>query len=126
MNVPKIVCFGSVNDDILKHLVIARLSRPMSKSATVDYLKSYYDEDIQLHKIYRYLDKLYNTQQERIQQLSVEHTKRILGGKIGLMFYDVTTLYFESDHGDELREAGFSKEDKHILPQVVLVLLIIK
>ena len=122
----KIVGFDSVDDNILKHLVIARLSQPMSKSATVDYLKSYFDEDIQLHKIYRYLDKLYNTQQERIQQLSVEHTKRILGGKIGLMFYDVTTLYFESDHGDELREAGFSKDGKHSQPQVVLGLLVSK
>ena len=122
----KIVGFDSVDDDILKHLVIARLSQPMSKSATVDYLKSYFDEDIQLHKIYRYLDKLHNTQQERIQQLSVEHTKRILGGKIGLMFYDVTTLYFESDHGDELREAGFSKDGKHSQPQVVLGLLVSK
>ena len=122
----KIVGFDSVNDDILKHLVIARLSEPMSKSATVDYLKSYFDEDIQLHKIYRYLDKLHNTQQERIQQLSVEHTKRILGGKIGLMFYDVTTLYFESDHGDELRQAGFSKDGKHSQPQVVLGLLVSK
>ena len=122
----KIVGFDSVDDDILKHLVIARLSQPMSKSATVDYLKSYFDEDIQLHKIYRYLDKLYNTQQERIQQLSVEHTKRILGGKIGLMFYDVTTLYFESDHGDELRQAGFSKDGKHSQPQVVLGLLVSK
>ncbi len=122
----KIVGFDSVNDDILKHLVIARLSQPMSKSATVDYLKSYFDEDIQLHKIYRYLDKLYDTQQERIQQLSVEHTKRILGGKIGLMFYDVTTLYFESDHGDELREAGFSKDGKHSQPQVVMGLLVSK
>ena len=122
----KIVGFDSVDDNILKHLVIARLSQPMSKSATVDYLKSYFDEDIQLHKIYRYLDKLYNTQQERIQQLNVEHTKRILGGKIGLMFYDVTTLYFESDHGDELREAGFSKDGKHSQPQVVLGLLVSK
>ena len=122
----KIVGFDSVDDNILKHLVIARLSQPMSKSATVDYLKSYFDEDIQLHKIYRYLDKLYDTHQERIQQLSVEHTKRILGGKIGLMFYDVTTLYFESDHGDELREAGFSKDGKHSQPQVVLGLLVSK
>ena len=42
------------------------------------------------------------------------------------MFYDVTTLYFESDHGDELREAGFSKDGKHSQPQVVLGLLVSK
>jgi transposase len=56
----------------------------------------------------------------RLCQLSVEHTRRILGGKTGLVFYDVTALYFESDYGDELRETGFSKDGKHSQPQVVL------
>ena len=102
------------------------LSQPMSKLATVEYLKSHFDEDIQLHRIYRYLDKLYNTQQEKIQQISVDHTRQILGGKIGLLFYDVTTLYFETDYGDELRETGFSKDGKHSQPQVVLGLLVSK
>jgi transposase len=120
----KLVGFDAIEDEILKQLVIARLSQPMSKLATVEYLKSYFDQDVQLHRIYRYLDKLYNTQQERIQQISVEHTKKILGGKIGLMFYDVTTLYFETDYGDELRETGFSKDGKHSQPQVVLGLLV--
>ena len=118
--------FDVIDDDILRQLVITRLSRPMSKLATVDYLQSYFDEDVQLHKIYRYLDKLYNTQQEQIQQISVEHTKRILGNSIGLMFYDVTTLYFETDKIDELREKGFSKDGKHSQPQVVLGLLVSK
>lgn len=122
----KITGFDAIEDDILRQLVIARLSQPLSKSATVDYLKSYFDEDIQLYKIYRYLDKLYNTQQEQIQQISVEHTRKILGGKIGLMFYDVTTLYFESDYSDDLRENGFSKDGKHSQPQVVLGLLVSK
>ena len=54
----KSIGFDELNDDILKHLVTARLSQPLSKSATVDYLKSHFDEDVQLHKIYRYLDKL--------------------------------------------------------------------
>jgi transposase len=125
-NVFRLTGFDQVEDDIFRQLVIARLSQPMSKSATVEYLKSHFDEDVQLHRIYRYLDKLFNTQQERIQQLSVEHTRRILGGKIGLLFYDVTTLYFEADYGDELREAGFSKDGKHSQPQVVLGLLVSK
>ena len=122
----KITGFDAIEDDILRQLVIARLGQPMSKLATVDYLKSHFDEDVQLYKIYRYLDKLYNTQQEQIQQISVDHTRKILGGKIGLMFYDVTTLYFESDYSDELRENGFSKDGKHSQPQVVLGLLVSK
>lgn len=125
-NVFKLTGFDSIEDDIFRQLVIARLSQPMSKASTVEYLKSHFDEDAQLHCIYRYLDKLYNTQQERIQQISVEHTRRILGGKIGLLFYDVTTLYFEADYGDELRETGFSKDGKHSHPQVVLGLLVSK
>lgn len=122
----KLTGFDAIEDDIFRQLVIARLSQPMSKAATVEYLKSHYDEDAQLHQIYRYLDKLYKMQKEKIQQISVEHTRRILGGKIGLLFYDVTTLYFESDYGDELRETGFSKDGKHSQPQVVLGLLVSK
>jgi transposase len=122
----KLVGFDEIEDEILKQLVVARLCQPMSKSATVEYLKSHFDEDVQLHRVYRYLDKLYNTQQEQIQKISVEHTKKILGGKVGLMFYDVTTLYFETDNEDELRKPGFSKDGKHSQPQVVLGLLVSK
>ena len=120
----KLIGFDVISDDILKHLVIARLCQPLSKVGTVDYLKSYFDEDIELNRIYRYLDRLYSSQQEKIQQISVEHTRKISGGKIGLVFYDVTTLYFETDYSDDLREKGFSKDGKHAQPQVVLGLLV--
>lgn len=116
--------FNRIPDEILRHLVIARVSQPRSKLATVDYLKSYYDEDVDLNRIYRYMDKLYNTQMGLAQQISVEHTKKLFGGKIGLMFYDVTTLYFETARMDVLRESGFSKDGKMTESQVVLGLLV--
>jgi len=53
----------------------------MSKMATVEYLKGHFDEDLHLSKIYRYLDKLYNSQQEVVQRISVEHTFPVLGGE---------------------------------------------
>jgi hypothetical protein len=93
------IVFDVVNDDILKHLVVSRICQPRSKVATVDYLKSYFDEDVDLNKIYRYLDKLSATQKDTIQEISVAHTRKLLGGKIGVVFYDVTTLYFETDKG---------------------------
>ena len=68
----------------------------MSKLATTAYLKSYYDEDVDLNNIDRYRTKLYNTQMELAMNISVEHTRKILGGSIGILFYDVTTLYFET------------------------------
>lgn len=116
--------FNRIGDDVLRNLVIARISQPLSKLATVEYLKSYYDEDVDLNRIYRYMDKLYNTQMELVQQISVEHTRQVLGGKIGLMFYDVTTLYFETSVTDALREPGFSKDGKTAESQVVLGLLV--
>jgi transposase len=120
----KLVGFDKISDDILKHLVVSRICQPRSKVATVDYLKLYFDEDVELHKIYRYLDRLYDTQKDTVQQISVEHTRKILGGKIGLVFYDVTTLYFETDYADDLRKTGFSKDGKHSQPQIVLGLLV--
>ena len=118
--------FNAIGDDILRQLAIARVCQPMSKTATVDYLKSYFDEDVRLHNIYRYMDKLQGTQQERVQQISVAHTMEVLGGRIGLVFYDVTTLYFESapDPADELRQDGFSKDGKTAESQIVLGLLV--
>lgn len=116
--------FNKIHDEILRHLVIARVSQPSSKLATTEYLKSYYDEDVDLNHIYRYMDRLYSTQKELVQQISVEHTRKVLGGKIGLMFYDVTTLYFESAKTDMLREPGFSKDGKTAESQVVLGLLV--
>lgn len=116
--------FNAIEDDVLRHLVTARLSQPRSKLATVEYLKSYYDEDVNLDRIYGYMDKLYNTQQELVQSISVEHTRRLLGGKLGIVFYDVTTLYFESAREDELCSPGFSKDGKTAETQVVLGLLV--
>ncbi len=116
--------FDKVEDNIFRQLVLSRLSYPSSKAATVEYLKNHFDEDVDLSRIYRYLDKLSDGEHQKVQRISVEHTKEILGGQIGVMFYDVTTLYFESDHEDELRKTGFSKEGRHSNPQIILGLLV--
>lgn len=40
------------------------------------------------------------------------------------MLYDVTTLYFETFKSDELRVPGFSKDNKHQQPQIVVGLIV--
>lgn len=97
---------------MLRELAIARVCEPMSKLATIGYLKRRFDKDVALHDVYRYMDKLYRTQRDLIQQISVDHTRKILGGRIGIVFYDVTTLYFETSREDGLRAPGFSKDGK--------------
>ena len=101
--------FNLIRDRVLRHLVVARVCQPLSKAATADYLKSYFHEDVSLDQIYRYMDKLYITQREQVQQISVEHTRKILGGSIGMLFYDVSTLYFETGVQDELRIPAFPR-----------------
>lgn len=64
------VGFNQIEDAVFRKLVQSRLSCPSSKAATVEYLKNHFDEDVDLSKIYRYLDKLNHTQQgERHQEV---------------------------------------------------------
>ncbi len=116
--------FNKIKDELFRHLVIARLVYPVSKLKTTDYLFKYKGLSIEVDKIYRYLDKLNNTQKEAIQQISYQHTLQLLNNDLSIVFYDVTTLYFEIEDEDDLRKTGFSKEGKHQNPQILLGLLV--
>ena len=118
--------FNQIQDELFRDLVLYRLVYPKSKLKTTEYLYRYQQKTYSEDDIYRYMDKLYDSQKEKVQQISYEHTRSILGGDIKLVFYDVTTIYFEIDNEDELRKTGFSKEGKHQNPQIVLGLLVSK
>lgn len=118
--------FNQIKDNLFKDLVLYRLVYPKSKLKTTEYLYRYEQKEYNEDEIYRYLDKLNDTQKETVQKISHEHTKAILGDEISIVFYDVTTIYFEIDNEDELRKTGFSKEGKHQNPQIVLGLLVSK
>ena len=116
--------FNKIDNYLLKYLSLAKLSFPVSKLKTTEYLRRYHNIDWSEDKIYRYLDKLYNEHKELIQQISYKHTLKILNGVMSIVFYDVTTLYFQIDNEDNIRKRGFSKEGKHQNPQIVLGLLV--
>lgn len=118
--------FNTIEDEVFRQLVIYRIAFPKSKLKTTEYLYRYQHIDWNEDMLYRYLDKLHFTQKETVQKISFEHTLKILGSDISVVFYDVTTLYFEIDNEDELRKTGFSKEGKHQNPQIVLGLLVSK
>jgi hypothetical protein len=120
----KEIGFDKIKDELFRTLVIARLCYPASKLATSDYLYRYHQLQIDVQTLYRYLDKLYKKQKEAVQNISYAHTLKVLNNNISVVFYDVTTLYFEIDNEDELRKTGFSKDGKHQHPQIVLGLLV--
>jgi len=113
-----------VKDDFFRHLVISRLAFPLSKLKTVEYLHRYQSISIEISGVYRFLDKLNNKLKGQVEQIIFGHTKLVLESKISVVFYDLTTLYFEASDEDDLRKTGFSKEGKHQNPQIYLGLLV--
>lgn len=118
------VGFNSIEEGLFRHLVITRIVHPVSKLKTTDYLFKYKGEEISVYSIYRYLDKLHKSQMELVKTISFAHTLKVLKGDLSIVYYDVTTLYFEASDEDDLRKTGFSKDGKHQHPQIVLGLLV--
>lgn len=119
--------YNQLSNDLYRHLVICRLFNPGSKLKTVDYLERYLHVRVSSDKIYRMLDNLVNDDngfKYNVEQISYNYTRRILGDKITVVFYDMTTLYFEASDEDDLRKCGFSKDGKHSCPQIFLGLLV--
>ena len=116
--------FNKIEEKLFRELVLSRIIYPVSKLKTTDLLAKYQDITLKVQNIYRYLDKLYTSEKEQIQQISYSHTLKVLNENISIVFYDVTTLYFEIDQEDEIRKRGFSKDGKHQNPQIILGLLV--
>lgn len=116
--------FGHVSEELFRHLVIARLAFPLSKLKTTEYLYRFQGVQIGVDAIYRFLDKLSGQLKQEVEQIAYGHTLKLLGNKIGIVFYDLTTLYFEASDEDDLRKMGFSKDGKHNNPQIYLGLLV--
>jgi transposase len=116
--------FNKVKEPLLRHLVIGRICFPGSKLKTARYLTRYWNDYVDVSRIYRLMDRIAGKHKAEIEEISLKHTFEILGGTPAVVFYDVTTLYFEASEPDELRITGFSKDGKHQQPQIVLGLLV--
>lgn len=116
--------FNKIEDELLKDLVLYRLVYPKNKLKTTEYLYRFAQKVYSEDDVYRYIDKLYNTQKEMVQQISYDHTLQILPNKISVVFYDMTTIYLDTDYEDDFSKTDFSKEGKHQNPRIVLGLLV--
>lgn len=115
--------FNKVPDKLFRHLVVARLAYPVSKLKTVDYLYRYRGVSLSVDSVYRFLDDLAGKYKSQVEDISYQYTKETLGS-ISVVFYDMTTLYFEAEDEDDLRKIGFSKDGKFQKPQIMLGLLV--
>lgn len=116
--------FNQVKEPLFRHLVLSRICYPGSKLKTVEYLLRHHQVFYEIDAVYRYLDKVTGKYKELLQDISYKHTLQLFEGRLSVVFYDVTTLYFESSDEDDLRKIGFSKDGKSQQPQIVLGLLV--
>src|SRR3990167_2120908 len=115
--------FDAIAEPLFRHLVVARLAHPKSKLKTAEYLNRYRGLDIDVNDIYRFMDTLNTVHKTTVERIAFEHTKKTLGN-IRVVFYDMTTLYFEAEDEDDLRKIGFSKDGKFQCPQIMIGLLV--
>ena len=103
----------------MRDVVLARIACPVSKAETQQILAADFGREIDLDRIYRMMDALV-AQKEKVQKTVFLATEQLCFGKVDIVLFDVTTLYFESTVEDELRAFGYSKDQKFHSTQVVL------
>lgn len=115
--------FCAIPHALFRHLVIARLAYPTSKRKTVDYLYRYQGIRTTEDAVYKFLDSLQKTYKAEAERIAFAYTRKVLH-QISVVFYDMTTLYFEAEDEDDLRKIGFSKDGKFQQPQIMVGLLV--
>jgi transposase len=115
---------------IFRFMIAERINEPCSKLQSSfnqsEYL-GFSEGSIPLHQFYRTLDLLSN-EEDFIKQHLFTQQRSLFSTVLDVVFYDVTTLYFESqvEQKDALRQKGYSKDGKAHKTQIVLGLLVDK
>ena len=114
----------------LKIMVAERINEPGSKrqcSFNQSEYVGFADQAIDLHHFYRTLDIL-GSYEQKFKHHLFNCQRNLFSEVLDVVFYDVTTLYFDSQvqQEDSLRQKGYSKDGKAHKTQIVLGLLVDK
>ena len=114
---------NKIKKKLLLDLVIMRIMEPASKLRSIELLYTYFGLQHRRQSYYRYAPKWIDLKLE-VEQIVVEFASQKYAFNYDLLFYDVTTLYFETFQEDELRQNGFSKDNKSQQPQILIGLIV--
>lgn len=109
-------------------MLLERLHAPCSKLQNFYHQQEYLGiSPLPLHHLYRSLDYLAKYQQQ-VQQCIYQSGRDLFNNTLDVVFYDVTTFYFDSEVEQEgtLRQKGFSKDGKIGKTQILFGLIIDK
>lgn len=115
--------FNQLSSDILKHFCLIRVLEPASKIKSLYLLQKYFGLKYKKTTVFRKLKELVILK-EKVVSLAITYAKENLGFDFSLVFYDVTTLYFETHKSDDFRLNGFSKDNKINQPQILVGLMV--
>ncbi len=118
---------NQLSSPYLKHFAMIRLLEPASKIKSIALLDKYFGIHYSKGTTFRELEKLVALKEAVIKK-AIGYAKKNLHFDFSLVFYDVTTLYYESFSQDEeetgLRKNGFSKDNKLNQPQILIGLVV--
>lgn len=128
--------FDTIVQELFKDLSLLRVIEPASKLRSVDLLNEYFHITYPINRVYEEMRGIRH-QKEAAEQAAVAYAKKYLGFDFSLVFYDVTTLYFETftEDTDEtdakgyviksgLRKNGYGKEKKVGQPLIMVGLVV--
>jgi transposase len=117
--------FSVLQNKLLQDFAIIRIVEPASKVRSLQLLKEYFGITHGYAKLYKTLRKI-KEQKADIEKAAVTYAKQYLSFDFTMVFYDVTTLYFETFKEDEekFRRPGYSKDNKHEQPQILIGLVV--
>jgi transposase len=112
-------------DPVIKDLIVARVYQPVSKLELVDILEDEFDKAYSLKTVYRHLKTaIENNLKESFQTALINFARNGLNDSLRLVFYDVTTLAFDSQIKMGLKDFGFSKDHRFQDVQIVVGLVV--
>lgn len=110
---------------LLNDLVCMRIFQPASKLRSIELMEQFFGISHSRKSYYKIAPqclKLKQTVEDKVVDFAKEHYLF----DFDIVFYDVTTLYFETFEEDELRKNGFSKDNKSEQPQILVALMVTK
>jgi hypothetical protein len=114
-----------INRQMLMDLVIIRIVDPASKLRSIELLETYFGIKHRRQNFYQSAPEWLSLK-GKIESIIVDFAKEKYAFNFDLLFYDVTTLYFETFEEDRLRKNGFSKDNKSQQPQILVGLMVTK
>jgi transposase len=115
----------NLTSSLFKDLLVVRILEPASKLRSIELIDTYFGVKHRRQNYYKEAPKWTSLKNQVIAKVN-DFAKREYGFDYSLVFYDVTTLYFETFDDDDLRKTGFSKDSKSQQPQILVGLMVSK